>query len=97
MITIDMVRNGYHKGVVKVLDAPTFWNQEPICNIGDPMWAFYFAGSEGEGMTAADYLYATGEDDVIKEIFEVLDSMKDDEYVEDEYAYYESVLREEGC
>ena len=96
MITLEMIHNGYNKGIVQILDAKDYTIDDcPICKIGD-YW-FYFAGSEGDGMSAREYVEAVGIDDVCNEIFiPLLSFMEVDEFV-DEYKYYEAVLIEGGC
>ena len=88
MITLEMIREGFRCGIVKIVDCPD--SDDPVCKIGD-YW-FYFAGMEGEGKTATQYVTETGIDDICKEIFEGLNEL----YTEftDEYNYYEAVLIE---
>jgi hypothetical protein len=63
------------------------------CKIGDN--AFYFAGEEGEGYTAEEYLKEYTEDEIIDEIFGVLkdkQSAEENGLSEGEYELYELLL-----
>lgn len=92
MITKGMIRAGISAGVVKLIDSPN--DNEPACQIGDH-W-LYYAGSEGTGLTSTEYIANVPMEDVISEIVDALEGIRDDLDGEDEYGYYEAVLREAG-
>ena len=90
MITLEMIREGFRCGIVKVIDCPD--SNEPVCKIGD-YW-FYFSGHCCVGKTAIQYVVETGVEDVCREIYEALDFFEDFNEFIDEYYYYEAVLIE---
>ena len=91
MITKEMILIGIARGVVKLIDSPN--DGEPACLIGEH-W-FYYAGSEGCGKTSEEYVSEVPMDDITREIIDALEGIRDG-LSEDEYAYYETVLREAG-
>lgn len=92
MITEKMILAGIAAGVVKLIDSPN--DNEPACQIGDH-W-LYYAGSEGAGLTSTEYVANVPIEDIAAEIVEALEGIRDDLDGEDEYGYYEAVLREAG-
>ena len=65
---------------------------ETVCQIGDS-W-FYFGGTTAEGMNPNEYRAVVPFEDIVSEIFTVLESFRQDKYSRDEYMYYETYLRE---
>jgi len=68
--TPDQILSGIKSGAIKV---STSASCEPICIIGNQ--ALYFAGEEGRGKTAAEYLAVTPEEDVAREIAEAVNGL----------------------
>lgn len=94
MITLSMIEAGYKSPLkcVQLIDSPN--GDGVACKIGD-YW-FYFGGMDAEQSTAKDYPNEVPEDEIIKEIFEVLDDMRKYEETDTEYSYYEAYLNEHG-
>lgn len=92
MITKEMILSGISAGVVELIDSPH--DQEPACKIGEH-W-FYYAGSEGSGLTSAEYTANVPMDEIASEIIGALEGIRDDLDGADEYGYYEAILREAG-
>ena len=90
MITPEMIADGLDSGTVSITDSPH--GDGPICQIGD-YW-FWFAGSEAEQSTAADYVANVPREDIVREIMDVLDDFRTLPENRDEYAYYAAFLRE---
>lgn len=92
IITKEMILSGISTGVVKLIDSPH--DSEPACQIGDH-W-FYYAGSEGVGLTSAEYTANVPLDEIASEIVGALEGIRDDLDGANEYGYYEAILRETG-
>lgn len=92
MITKEMILVGISTGVVKLIDSPN--DGEPACQIGEN-W-FYYAGSEGAGLSSEEYTASVPLDDIAGEIVRALEGIRDDLDGADEYSYYEAVLNEAG-
>lgn len=92
MITREMIKTGYETGLVNLIVSPH--GDGIACAIGDN-W-FYFGGATAEEFPSVEeYKNAIPVDDIVSEIFSVLDEdFKDSPEFEDEYLYYESFLRE---
>lgn len=93
MITKEMVSEGIHNGSVRFVADP---NMEggTVCKIGE--YGFYFGGETAEEMQPEDYLRAVPMDDIVNEVFDVLEDFRRyDETFGDEYAYYEAYLIEQ--
>ena len=88
-ITKDMLRNGIKHGVIRFVIDPNM-ESGTVCKIEDN-W-FYFGGETAEDMDPEEYLKAVPQEDIINEIFDVLEDFKFEN--EDEYMYYLCVLRE---
>ncbi len=92
-ITRDMIKNGYNKGIISVIDDGEMYGCFGVCcKIGDN--AFYFDSLQTE-KSAEEYLNEKGIEDAIDEIFNALNETIKDEF-EDEYKYYYLVLKENG-
>ena len=89
-ITAEMIADGLESGAVAIVDSPH--DDGPVCQIGD-YW-FWFAGSEAEQTTAADYVASVPREDIVQEIMDVLNDFRTIPENRDEYAYYEAFLRE---
>lgn len=91
MITQKMIAEGYHSGIVKLVDSPN--GDGTVCQIGDN-W-FYFGGEAAEGVSPEEYKKNVPEDGIIDEIYFTLKDFNEsgEEYA-DEYAYYEAYLNE---
>lgn len=92
MITKEMILTGISAGVVELVDSPH--DREPACKIGEH-W-LYYAGSEGVGLTSAEYTANVPLDEIAREIVGALNGIRDDLDGADEYGYYEAILREAG-
>lgn len=92
MITKEMILTGISAGVVKLIDSPH--DLEPACKIGEH-W-FYYAGTEGSGLTSAVYTANVPQDEIASEIVSALEGIRDGLEGTDEYGYYEAILREAG-
>lgn len=91
MITLDMVRAGYEAGLIKLIDASQNYGDGVACAIGDG-W-FYFGGNDAENMTVEEYKKAFAIEDIISDIFNVLEDFRSG-FEDEEYLYYEYYLRE---
>ena len=95
MITLDMVKAGYEAGLINLVDGRRYSGDGVVCSIGDN-W-FYFGGQTAEEYTDVEkYKSDIPKGDIIQSIFEVLEQFSTADGFEDEYLYYESVLRENG-
>ena len=87
---VYLVTKGYKRGLVQIVDSPH--NDGAVCKIGE-YW-FYFGGETAEEMTASQYTDNVPEEDIVREIVEVLeDFAKDIDFCE-EFDYYISYLAE---
>ena len=68
--TTNQILAGMRSGAIAI---KTAGNHEPICVIGSQ--TLYFAGEEGRGKTAAEYLAVTPEEDVAREIAEAVNGL----------------------
>jgi len=97
-ITHEMILHGIQNGVIKITDEGThFGNPEHggcvICVIGDS-W-FYAFGLTGETTPLNEFLRAVPMEDIVQEIFDVLDGDGGFETeLPDEYLYYYFLLKE---
>ena len=91
-ITKEMVREGLRRGIIEVTDdAERYGCIGLACRIGDN--AFYFAGEEGELMSADEYVKRVPMEDIAEEIFLTLDGdggIRTE--FEEEYEYYRLFL-----
>lgn len=93
VITKESLRYGYEHGYVTLVASP-YSDTETVCKIGE-IW-FYFAGVTGEEMSPEEYKKNVPLDDILREIFDTLESFRKsccEVYIE-EYAYYEEYIRE---
>lgn len=93
--TIDerMIQKGIQEGLVRFVLDPNC-NDGTVCQIGES-W-FYFGGLTAEQSKPEEYVQNVPEEDIVKEIFETLQSFKEsgDSALEDEYKYYAFFLKE---
>ena len=93
MITLNMIKEGYEKGIVKIIMSPH--DDGVVCSIGDN-W-FYFGGMTAEECkTTEEYTTNVPQEDIVREIFDVLDDFRIQDEFEDEYHYYMFYLQEHG-
>jgi hypothetical protein len=97
MITLNMIQKGYERGIIKIVQSPH--NDGVVCSIGDN-W-FYFGGITAEECkTPEEYTMNVPQEDIVREIFDVLDEFRTLEDFKDEYDYYMCYLLERetyGC
>lgn len=92
MITKEMVRDGIRNGSIRFVTDPNM-EAGTVCQIGEH-W-IYFGGETAEGMQPEDYLRAVPMEDIVNEVFDVLeDFRRSGDTFGDEYAYYEAYLIE---
>lgn len=92
MITRDIIKNGFENGIISIEDDYTGCIGI-CCRIGDN--AFYFLGSEDDGLTKEEYWKLYTLDMTIDMIFNILKDVKSAEengLDETELDYYTSVL-----
>lgn len=93
MITKRMVRDGIRNRSIRFVTDPNM-KTGTVCQIGEH-W-IYFGGETAEWMQPEDYLRAVSLEDIVNEVFDVLeDFRRSDETFGDEYAYYEAYLNEQ--
>ena len=93
MITKNMVKEGYKKGIIKLIPSPNY--DGIVCKIGD-YW-FYFGGITAEEYDDVDeYKSVVLESDIVNDIYEVLNDFFCYGDFIDEYVYYEYYLKEHG-
>ena len=97
MITLEDVKRGYERGVVRFVDGAKFYGDGIVCRIGYDGWVsnwFYFGGEDAEDYTDPDkFINDVGLDNALEWVTDALnDCIK--EIDEDEYAFYKSVLAE---
>lgn len=92
MITKDRVFLGIERGVIKLVVDPNM-ESGTVCQIGDN-W-FYFGGLTAEELSPEEYVKNVPKEDIVREIYEVLEDFRKDEGdLSDEYGYYDAVLSE---
>ncbi len=89
MITKNLIRDGIRAKLVQFVVDPNL-ESGTVCQIGDS-W-FYFGGLTAEELSPDEYVAEVPEDDIVNEIFEVLDDFRKDKELKDEYDYYEAIL-----
>ena len=91
MISKELLSKGYDAGLVRIVDSPM--GDGAVCAIGEN-W-FYFGGLTAEQHSAAEYVKAVPKEDILNEIFMVLEDFRREAGdFGDEYMYYDSYLRE---
>ena len=89
MITKKKIKDGIKEHLVEFTLDPNM-GSGTVCRIGD--WWFYFGGETAEEMNPDEFLKCVPEDDIVDEIFEALESFRQNEECADEYEYYDYVL-----
>lgn len=90
-ISKELIAFGYRNGII-TLDTDPNMESGTIARCGDN-W-FYFGGLTAEELDPEEYKTNVPEEDIVNEIFSVLDDFRQDEGFQDEYAYYSAVLYE---
>lgn len=91
MITKNMVRVGIEKDLIRFVPDPNEMTGT-VCEIGDE-W-FYFGDTDAEKKSPEEFLAETETVDIVGSVFQTLNDMREMEDFSDEYAYYESVIRD---
>ncbi len=92
MISATQIRNGIAAGVVHFIADPNS-GSGTVCAIGDN-W-FYFGGEPATQESPEEYLAHVSIEHIVKDIVLVLDDFRRYEGMfDDEYKYYEAVLKE---
>lgn len=91
MITKSMIEDGLRDNTIKLIVDPNM-RVGTVCQIGDG-W-FYFGGHTAEELEPDDYRAVVPIDDIVSEIYDVLESFRENSFFEEEYTYYVSVLTE---
>lgn len=89
MITKNKILSGINEHLIRFVIDPNM-DSGTVCQIGDS-W-FYFGGFTAEEMDPNEYVANTPIDDIVQEIFDVLDDFRKCEDLKDEYDYYDAVL-----
>ena len=93
MITKQMVKDAYDKGVIELDVSP---NGDGIVAKIDEGW-FYFGGLTAEEYTdPREYEHDIPKETIVDDIYETLDGFGEWEELCDEYGYYEEVFKERG-
>lgn len=87
MITMELLRNAYDCGDVKIVDAPC--DDGCVCQIADDL--IYLDGWRTEEMNAYEYQQRVPKQDILRDIYEMLQYKLI--YLPDEYRYYELHLQ----
>lgn len=91
LITKEMIRQGSQTNVIRLEADPNGSDgRGTVCTIGD-YW-FYFGGLLAEELTPDEYRENVPMEEIIDEIYRVLDDFRGRSEFEDEYNYYLSVL-----
>ena len=96
-ITAQEVQAGFESGLIQLIDADgyPYYGDGVACKIGCSDNWFYFAGEEGENMTAAEYLRDIPMETIVDEIVRVLDDFQNgDEVDHDEWLLYRYLINE---
>lgn len=93
MITKELIRKGIELKVIRLEADPHGCNgRGTVCAIGE-YW-FYFGGETAEELTPDEYQENVPMEEIIDEIFDVLEEFRKTEDFAGEYGYYLSVLFE---
>lgn len=98
-IAAQEVLDGFESGLIQLIDADNYpyYGIGVACKIGYGTLSnwFYFAGWEGENMTAAEYLRDIPMETIVDEIVRVLDDFQNgDEVDHDEWLFYRCLIDE---
>lgn len=96
-ITAQEVKAGFESGLIHLINAETYGGDGVACEIGHGFasnW-FYFAGQEGESMTAGEYMRDIPMETIVDEVVEVLAEFQDgDDADHDEWLFYRYMIDE---
>lgn len=97
-ITADEIKYGLDRALVHLINAERYGGDGVACEIGFGSCSnwFYFAGQEGESMTAAEYMRDVPLDDIAREIEDALSDFEngcEDEY--QEWLFYRYMLNKQ--
>lgn len=90
-ISRETIKNGLANGVIQLILDPIM-ESGTVCKIGDG-W-FYFGGITAEDMYPDEFIRGMQEDDVIDDIYKVLNDFRAGDVFLDEYEYYRTFLEE---
>lgn len=95
MITKKSILYGMAKRIVNIVPSPID-SEGLVCKIGET-W-FYFGGHTAEEYSDPEkYLHDMDIWEIVEDVYRVLCDYRCDEAYSEEYAYYESILDENGC
>ena len=89
MITKGLIADGIRSNLVRFVVDPNM-ESGTVCQIGDS-W-FYFGGLTAEETSPEEYLATVPMEDIVDEIFDVLEGFREAEEYADEYDYYWHIL-----
>lgn len=96
-ITAREVKAGFESGLIHLINAERYGGDGVACEIGYGFvsnW-FYFAGQEGESMTASEYLRDIPMETIIDEVTRVLVEFQDGDAADhDEWLFYRYMIDE---
>ena len=93
MITKELIRKGIESKVIRFKSDPDgIDGRGTVCAIGE-YW-FYFGGLTAEELTPDEYQENVPMEEIIDEIFDVLEDFRNTDGFEDEYEYYQRLLNE---
>lgn len=85
----EMVKKGFQSGIAQLVTDPNL-ESGTVCQIGES-W-FCFGGMTAEGMTPEEFRRDIPEEDIVQEVYEALNGLKQES--PDEYLYYYYILTE---
>ncbi len=96
-ITAQEVQAGFESDLIHLIDANghPYYGDGVACEFGSGWLSnwFYFAGPEGESMTAEEYLRNVPMEDIIREIVEVLDDFQHGDKADyEEWLFYRYMI-----
>lgn len=96
-ITAQEVKAGFESGLIHLIDADgyPYYGDGVACEIGYGFLSnwFYFAGQEGESMTADEYLRDIPMETIVDEVVEVLAEFQDGyDPDHDEWLFYRYMI-----
>ena len=88
-ISKELIKDGIRAKIIEFVIDPNM-EHGTVCQIGDS-W-FYFGGQTAEELNPEDFIKNIPEEDIINEIYDILEEFRNDEDSFDEWSYYDSVL-----
>ena len=93
VITKELIRKGIESKVIRFESDPDgIDGRGTVCAIGE-YW-FYFGGLTAEELTPDEYQENVPMEEIIDEVFDVLEDFRNTDGFEDEYEYYQCFLNE---